>query len=93
MISIFYWIITIVLSIVFKSWTLFIILAIFWILWMIFRGLAKNGIFSEDTSSWWLFDDFETSVDDTFDFGGGSFGGGGSDSSWGDSDGGGDGGD
>ncbi len=87
MVSLLYWIITIILSIVLKSWTLFIVLAIIWIVWMLLRSAARNGIGTDSDDSWWFFDSIDSSDTDWFDgFGGGEFGGGGASSDWGDSD-------
>lgn len=89
MISLIYWLLTIVISIVFNSWTLFIVLGIIWIVWMIIRAIAKNGVGSDSGDSWWIFDSFDSSGSDdggSFfdDFGGGDFGGGGAGGDWSD---------
>jgi hypothetical protein len=82
MISLIYWIITILVSLYFESWTCFIVMAAIWIIWMLIRALAKNGVGS-DGDSWWFFDDFDSgSGDSDFDFGDGDFGGGGDGGDW-----------
>lgn len=65
MISVIYWIVNIVLSLVFQSWTLFLILGAIWLFIMIIRFLAKSGLLGDGIEG--MFDGFS-------DFDGGSCG-------------------
>lgn len=86
MISLIYWIITIILSLLLESWMCLIIMLSLWVIWMFVRYMAKNGVGTDVGDSWWFFDDFDSgsSDDDTsdFDFGDGDFGGGGDGGDW-----------
>ncbi len=83
MISILYWIVTIILSYVFESWTLFFVLIGIWIIWMLVRAAGKNGFGTDSGDSWWFFDFDSGGGSDGFDgFGGGEFGGGGAGGDW-----------